>query len=118
MSFLPSRTGADSPVTGTKRYPDAAVHHVWHLHIGFVQLFIVGPGFDAWHACSKSYYTGQVGTDDERAIAHRAVHILARRHRDDKEAGSAEIHRALADAKAEILTGILTTIDPPEETLS
>lgn len=79
--------------------PVAAVLHIWELHVGTVQLFIVGPGPAAWLACSESVYSGQIGTDEERAIARRAVILLNREHLQDKDAGPAEIKAALERAR-------------------
>lgn len=113
ISYLPSRTGADHTKTGTGT---AEAIRPWHLHIGLVQLFIVGPGPDAWLACSESCYSGQVGTDRERAIARRAIQILATRHRDDNTLGPAEIRTVLAEAAHEHRHGIpiLTATPTPE----
>lgn len=77
----------------------ATALHIWELHVGTVQLFIVGPGPDAWLACSKSYYSGQVGTDEERNIARRAVILLNREQMQTKDAGPAEITAALERAR-------------------
>lgn len=70
--------------------------HAWELHIGTVQLFICGPGPDAWLACSDPCYSGQIGTDHERAVARRALLILNREHLQNKDAGPEEIKQALA----------------------
>lgn len=75
--------------------------HSWEMHIGSVQLFIEGPGPDAWLACSKSCYSGQVGTDEERSIARRAVAILTRSHLHNKDAGPNEIRTALELARTQ-----------------
>lgn len=77
----------------------AAQLHIWEMHVGTVQLFICGPGPDAWLAYSESYYTGQVGTEEERNIARRAVAILNREQLQNKDAGPTEIKAALARAK-------------------
>jgi hypothetical protein len=70
----------------------------WHLHVGHVQLFIVGPGPDAWLACSEPCYSGRIGTQQERNIARRAIEILARNHNQNKDAGPDEIRAALRQA--------------------
>ncbi len=70
----------------------------WEIHVGHVQLFIVGPGPDAWLACSKPEYRPGIkpGTHRERAIAQRAILIL--RHA-GPDAGVPEIKAALAEAE-------------------
>ena len=88
---------ADHPVHLT-----AATHlHIWGLHVGWIQLFIAGPGPDAWLACSESYYYGQVGTEEERNLARRAVAILNRTHRQNNDAGPSEIRAALTLASTQ-----------------
>lgn len=71
----------------------------WHLHTGTVRLYICGPGTDAWLACSESYYTGRIGSDEEREIARAALVFLNREHGQDKDAGPAEIRAALERAR-------------------
>ena len=73
----------------------------WHLHVGTVQLFIVGDARNAWLACSVPQYARgeKVGTDEERAIAQRAVEILKHRHNFNPLAGAKEISEALEEAK-------------------
>ena len=89
---------ADQPV----HLAAAATHsHIWEMHIGFVQLFICGPGSDAWLACSESYYYGRVGTAEERSLARRAVAILARTQRQNNDAGPNEIRAALDLARTQ-----------------
>lgn len=72
--------------------------HIWELHVGTVQLFIVGPGPNAWLACSESCYSGQIGTDEERRIARYAVILLNNERLQDKDAGPDEIKDALQRA--------------------
>ena len=89
---------ADQPV----HLAAAATHsHIWEMHVGWIQLFIAGPGPDAWLACSESYYYGQVGTEDERNLARRAVAILAVAHRQNNDAGPNEIRAALELARTQ-----------------
>ena len=76
----------------------------WHLHTGTVRLYICGPGTDAWLACSESYYSGRIGSDEEREIAHAALALLKRDHLQDKDAGPTEIRAALERARCQILT--------------
>lgn len=71
----------------------------WHLHTGTVRLYICGPGTDAWLACSESYYSGQIGSDEEREIARLAIEILNQQHGQDKDAGPDEIRTAMARAR-------------------
>ena len=84
--------------------PTPQALEAWHLHTGTVRLYICGPGADAWLACSESYYSGQIGTDKERAIAHAAITLLKREHLQDKDAGPTEIRAALERAHCQILT--------------
>lgn len=56
----------------------------WHVHIGHIKLYIVGPGENDWFPLTDSCYHGQVGTDKERAIAQRAAAILDTEHRYDR----------------------------------
>jgi len=77
----------------------AASSHIWEMHVGWVQLFIVGPGQDSWLVCSEAYYTGQIGTDQEREIARRAVILLNREQLQNKDAGPTEIRAALERAR-------------------
>lgn len=79
----------------------------WEVHIGYVQLFIVGPGEHAWLAASKSLYHGQVGTDAERAIAHRAIQILRRHQGENQEVGPEQIAAALELATRQLTTEAL-----------
>lgn len=83
--------------------------HIWEMHVGTVRLFIVGPGPDAWLACSESCYSGQVGTDEERNIARRAVILLNREQLQNKDAGTAEIKAALERASREFAPAVLET---------
>lgn len=71
----------------------------WHLHVGTVQLFIVGPGPEAWLACSEASYLGQVGTDEERNLARRALRFLSLRHAKDMDAGVDTIRHAMFFAR-------------------
>lgn len=70
----------------------------WSLIQGTVQLFISGPGPQAWCACSKPNYEpgSKPGTPQERVIALAALQILIKRHREDKDAGVVHIQDALA----------------------
>lgn len=72
--------------------------HQWELITGTVQLFISGPGPQAWFACSKPNYEpgSKPGTPRECAIAKRALHICIQRHREDRDAGVSHIQEALA----------------------
>jgi hypothetical protein len=99
MSIRPTPCLADHPVHLAHV---AASNHTWELHIGTVQLFISGPGPDAWLACSEPCYSGSIGTDHERHVAHKAVTILRKNHGQNKDAGIPEIQTALALARAEI----------------
>lgn len=74
----------------------------WHLHTGTVKLFISGPGPEAWLACSESYYSGQIGSEEEREIAHAALAILNEQHGQDKDAGPAEIRAALERSRHQL----------------
>lgn len=77
----------------------ATALHIWEVHVGTVQLFISGPGQDAWLACSESYYSGRIGTDEERDIARRAVILLNDEQIQNKDAGPTEIRAALERAR-------------------
>lgn len=79
--------------------PTPPILHVWELHTGTIKLFICGPGQDAWLACSESYYSGTIGSDEEREIALAAVALLNRDHLQDKDAGPTEIRAALERAR-------------------
>lgn len=83
--------------------PTPQAFEPWHLHTGTVQLFIVGPGQHAMLACTESYYTGRIGSDEELQIARLALDILSREHGQDKDAGPAEIRAALERARTKIL---------------
>lgn len=89
---------ADHPVHQTAV---KSVLYIWELHVGTVQLFIVGPGPDAWLKCSEASYDGTIGSCRERAIARRAVRILNPTRREDKDAGPTEIRAALDAAEAD-----------------
>lgn len=68
----------------------------WQLVQGTVKLIIMGPGRDAWLACSDAYYSGQIGSDRERKIALAAIEKLKLKHGEDIDAGVPEIRSALA----------------------
>lgn len=74
----------------------------WHLHRGTVQWFIVGPGPNAWLACSAPDYASRKASiqPDESALARAAIALLEFRHAQDNSAGVEEIKKALADAAA------------------
>ncbi len=74
----------------------------WELHVGTVKLYIVGPGEGAMLACSEPYYTGTIGTPEERAIARHALEILNRDHLADREPGTRLIAATLRQARREI----------------
>ncbi len=67
----------------------------WELHIGFSRLTIIGPGDQQWFAASPPYYTGQVGTSEERETAARAVAILNAEHRNHTTADTAFVNAIL-----------------------
>ena len=77
--------------------PDRLAPHLpeWELHVGSVYLYIVGPGPDAMRRCSLRSINP--GTPEERNLARRAIAILNERHRENKEAGEAEILTALLE---------------------
>jgi len=95
-------------------YQRVEVSACWQLHVGTIRLFIIGPGEDAWFPASEPCYTGRIGTEEERAIARRAVRLLDRLRRYDYLAGAAEIKAALRQAASEIRRGIPEIIAPPE----
>lgn len=72
----------------------------WHLHRGTVQWFLVGPGPQAWLACSAPDYASRKPAilPAELAIARAALALLKSRHAQDTAAGVEEIKKALADA--------------------
>jgi hypothetical protein len=76
----------------------------WRVEVGTIRLWIIGPGSDAMHPASEAYYSGPIGTDQERAIAQRAVHLLDIHHR-TRDAGKAEIQLALNQAADQIHKG-------------
>ena len=84
---------------GLAAAPIAQASESWHLHTGTVRLYICGPGTDAWLACSESCYSGQIGSEEEREIARRAIALLKREHLQDKDAGPTEIRAALERAR-------------------
>lgn len=92
--YIARPTGADSK--NSRHAPITA----WHIHVGKIHLYIVGPGEKAWLRCSAAYYKGQVGTDAERNLARRAIAILLADHHDDRQAGPAEIRAAMDRAAA------------------
>lgn len=57
----------------------------WETHIGFVHLFIVGPGTKQMFPVTQAYYSGQVGSDLERAAAKKAVEKLNKHHAEDRD---------------------------------
>ena len=67
----------------------------WEIHVGSVYLYIVGPGPDAMRRCSRR--SVNPGTAIEREIAERALVLLNDRHRENNEAGEAEILTALVE---------------------
>lgn len=81
-----------------------ASQSAWRIEKGTVALFIIGPGSNAMHRCSESYYTGRIGSPEEWSIARRAVAILARADNDD--AGPEEIQAAMDKATHQIANGI------------
>jgi len=109
QSLRPGRCIADSNVG-----PRIAQSNHWHLHTGTIRLFIVGPGDDAWLAVSEPCYSGPIGTEQERAVAHRAIRLLDRLRRYDRNAGTAEIKAAIRQAASEIRRGI-PEIKPPRK---
>jgi hypothetical protein len=76
----------------------------WRVDVGTIRLWIIGPGSDAMYPASREYYSGRIGTDEERAIAQRAVQLLDIHHR-TRDAGKAEIQFALNQAAAQIHKG-------------
>ncbi len=56
------------------------------------------------YPASREYYSGRIGTDEERAIAQRAVQLLDIHHR-TRDAGKAEIQLALNQAAEQIHKG-------------
>jgi hypothetical protein len=74
----------------------------WHLHRGTVRYFIVGPGSSAMHPCSIPDYASRSPTirPREAAIARHAIQLLNIKHREDRDAGPAEIILALEQAAA------------------
>lgn len=90
---------------GLAAAPTPKAFDPWHLHTGTVKLYICGPGPgpDSMLACSESYYSGQIGSDEERQIAAAAIAILNQERPGDKDAGPTEIRAALERARTEIL---------------
>lgn len=67
----------------------------WSLHVGFIKLFITGPGQDQWFAVSSAHYRGPVGTPDERETAEKVVDYLNFHHRHDETMGRQDIDELL-----------------------
>lgn len=67
----------------------------WEIHTGSVYLYLVGPGPKAMRRCSRR--SVNPGTEAERELAERARQILNDRHRENREAGEAEIYDALVE---------------------
>lgn len=88
--------------------------HKWELIVSTVQLFISGPGPQAWCACSKPNYEpgSKAGTPQERAIAQRALLILIKRHWEDMDAGVSHIQEALALAAKQYAAALLEAPQP------
>ena len=84
-------TTADAALTG------------WEVYVGNVKLTIIGPAQHQWFPFPTSYYSGQVGTDAERALAARAVRILNLEHRHNTEATRPLVEAILKRALAEML---------------
>lgn len=71
----------------------------WSLHVGTIHLFIVGPGEFSMVRCSDPYYEGEIGNDDERAIANIAISFLNKNHPYAPLDGLETIYKALREAK-------------------
>lgn len=67
----------------------------WEIHVGSVYLYLVGPGPDAMRRCSRRNINP--GTPEEWALARKALAILNDRHRENKDAGEAEILAVLLE---------------------
>jgi hypothetical protein len=98
MSIAPS-CQADSILSGSAP-PVTLVR--WHLHRGTHRYYIVGPGATAMHPCSVPDYANRTPTIQPReaAIARHAIQSLNIHHREDRDAGPAEIKLALQQAAA------------------
>lgn len=82
-------------------YPSENPVERWELHIGTVQIFIVGPMEDDWLACSKPNYQKRTpGTHHEHKLANLAVKILSLG--ESYLHGPDHIRKALALAKIEL----------------
>lgn len=69
---------------------------LWELHNGYMRLFIVGPGMNAWFPVTKASSTvTHHGTPKEREIARKAIASLSIRFHDNREAGPDDIRKAL-----------------------
>lgn len=104
MSALPSLREARGSADINRSTPQQLVE-LWHMFVGTIRLWIVGPASDAMHPASDVYYQGRIGTDQEREIAQRAVDILNLTHR-HKDAGAEEIKAALKNASKQITNGL------------
>lgn len=63
---------------------------VWEIWQGHAFIYLVGPGPKAMHQCGR-------GTVEDRKLAERALVILNERHRENNEAGEAEILAVLVE---------------------
>jgi hypothetical protein len=108
MSYL-APCLADHPI----HRKHAALQDAWRIETGTVALFILGPGPQAMHRASSSYYTGRIGSPEEWRIARRACAILSRTAAPD--AGPAEIQAAIEKAAHEIANGITEIHPEPAE---
>jgi hypothetical protein len=85
----------------------------WHLHRGTHRYYIVGTGATAMHPCSVPDYASRTPTIQPReaAVARRAIQSLNIHHREDRDAGPAEIKLALQQADESTPLGIHGLID-------
>ena len=89
------------PITQGFNDPSIPSSISWYLHVGTVNLYIVGPGPSAMLRCSEPYYTGEIGSDEEKAIARIAVDQLNRELEQNISSGPEIIVAALEKAKAQ-----------------
>jgi hypothetical protein len=100
----------------TLRHQPVELVEKWRVEVGSIRLWIIGPGPAAMFMGSTEYYTGRIGTDEERARANRAVEILNLYHRNN-DAGAMEIIAALKEAEHQLANNLPVPLPPGMEPL-
>jgi len=86
------------------RQEPAVLKSTWELHIGIIQLIIIGPDDEQWFPASCVNYGGPAGTPEERMIAERAVAHLNANHPGDKAVTKSTITAILKESALGVTT--------------